>query len=118
MGVTGAINNGKLYVKTVGKLLFCLNAATGQLIWENLDAGYSGSQIMYYKNKLYYMAFGKIYCVDSNDGKVLYSFESPNASGTDHPGTFVHDGGLVIDPATNLMYFADSYYATCIKVPE
>lgn len=110
--------NNKIYLKTTGGLFSCLDANTGQLIWKNDNAGFNPSLLNFYKDKLYYMADNKIYCVDANNGKVLYTFDSPNASRTDHIGTIVNGAGLVIDPVTNLMYFADSYYATCIKVPQ
>jgi outer membrane protein assembly factor BamB len=109
--------NNKIYLKTTGGLFSSLDAITGQLIWKNDDAGFNPSQLIFYKNKLYYMADHKIYCVDATNGKVLYTLASPNENRIDQRG-ILYEGGLVIDPSTNLMYFADSYYATCIKVPE
>jgi len=112
------IVNNKIYLKTTGGLFSCLNAGTGQLIWKNDNAGFNPSTLNFHKDKLYYMADHHLYCVDASNGKVLYTLDSPNQGGQSHPGIFSNDGGLVIDPVTNLMYFADSYYATCIKVPE
>jgi outer membrane protein assembly factor BamB len=113
------IVNNKLYVKTHGDLFFCLNPVTGQLIWENKNAGANPTTLNFYKNKLYYIAGVsseyKIICVDAENGNVLYTLGSPHANLS---GNMLYVGGLIIDPVTNFMYFADSYYATCIKVPE
>lgn len=113
------IEGDKVYVKTEGNLIYCLYLNSGIRVWSKTYNGTgSNSNIIYHKGKIYFTSFEKIYCIDASNGSLVFKYRSPNATRADQTGVFKGTGGLAIDPLTNRMYFADSYYITCVKLPE
>lgn len=67
-------NNGVVYFGTNGAKLIALRADTGQLVWQNSDAGCGiESQPFVSGGCVYFGAWdGYLYCVDKNTGKTLW----------------------------------------------
>jgi outer membrane protein assembly factor BamB len=112
------IHQGNLYVKNEENLLVCLNANTGVINWQNNYAAEGPTKLQIYNGRLYYCAAGRLNCLVATTGALCYSYRSPNFFRKDTKGGPIQNGGLVIDPATNYLYFTDGYYACCIKLPK
>lgn len=111
------ISGNYLVVKTSGEYMFCVNINTGSKLWAtNLELSDQHSNLILYKSKIYFTVPEKMYCINVSNGEVIFRYRSPNIERTDNYGRFYGYGGLVIDPTTDLMYFADSYYINCVKV--
>lgn len=115
--VTPAVHDGKLYHTTRDGRMFCLNAKTGELLWEkNLPKlfdvpeprwGFSASPIVV--GDVIYMDLGKIVAM-SPDGNVLWqtkdftqSYSSPTPfsfQGKDYLAAFPLDGLVIVERKT------------------
>lgn len=113
------IEGDRLYVKTEGDQMYCLNVNTGVRAWVQIIE-WSGqhSNLIYNNGKIYFTVYEKLYCINAFNGAVIFRYRSPNSDRKDQTGRFKGYGGLAIDPIAKRMYFADSYYMNCVKLPE
>lgn len=113
------IVDDKLYVKTEGEQMYCLYLNSGIRVWgKAIEWSGQHSNLIYNDGKIYFTVHEKIYCINAANGNVIFRYRSPNANRTDQSGRFQGFGGLAIDPIAKRMYFADSYYMNCVKLPE
>lgn len=99
------LHNGRIYAKSDQKDLICADAATGDLIWHNANAGFiPQKRLTIYKERLYYSGFDeKLYVFDLSNGDRLYGVKTPFKDGK------FNIGGQVIDPETDYMYTNDGF---------
>ncbi len=113
------IVDDKLYVKTEGEQMYCLYLNSGIRVWgKAIEWSGQHSNLIYNNGKIYFTVSQKIYCINALNGDVIFRYRSPNANRTDQSGRFQGFGGLAIDPIAKRMYFADSYYINCVKLPD
>lgn len=66
--------------------VYRINVPSGEILWK-VDLGGSFRQspkVLYRDNKVYFLvsnSFGTFYCLDADDGSVVWSFENPNTGG-------------------------------------
>lgn len=99
------LHNGRIYAKSAQKDLICADAATGELMWYNDNAGtIPQKKLTIYKDRLYYSGFDEyLYVFDLANGEMLYDVNTPFKGGE------FHTGGQVIDPETDYMYTTDGF---------
>lgn len=113
------IEGDKLYVKTDGEQMYCLYVNSGIKVWSKaIEWSGQHSNLIYNDGKIYFTVFEKIYCINAFNGAVIFRYRSPNSDRKDQTGRFKGYGGLAIDPVAKRMFFADSYYINCVKLPE
>lgn len=110
------IADGKLIVKTGGNELYALSLSSGAVIWENTSAGLTPEPLTMFEDVIYYVtADGKLHAVALEDGKELWSFESPNNGQAPSYITYFYNG-ISIDPVTKRMYVTDIHYLNCFQL--
>jgi eukaryotic-like serine/threonine-protein kinase len=114
IGWTPAVVGGKVFTGADDGTVYCLNADNGNLIWKkqitefapgNVSARYSYATAspLIYSNKLYIGGVdGKEYCLNINDGSILWSFDTAPGAKTafitnlKSSGTIGPDGSLYV----------------------
>lgn len=113
------IEGDKLFVKTEGEQMYCLYVNSGIKVWSKaIEWSGQHSNLIYNDGRIYFTVYEKIYCINAFNGAVIFRYRSPNSDRKDKTGRFNGYGGLAIDPVAKRMYFADSYYMNCVKLPE
>lgn len=105
------VKENRIYVNDVGPNIWCLNADTGDVIWNNTtDAPNCTPTMTYYEDMLVYTSWGKgsIMVLDAFTGKKIHQEQSHNYS------TFNTD--VVYDPATDMFFTTDYLYAYGFKI--
>lgn len=99
------LHEGRIYAKAAQDDLICIDAATGDLVWYNYDAGqFPQNELTIYKGRLYYSGFQEtMFVIDIETGEELYANSTPFSQGR------FHIGGQVIDPETDYMYAFDGF---------
>ena len=69
------IFDGKIVARGVGNLLFCLDPATGNTLWQ-IDRGGAGSGLEYHNGVVYYTR-QNLEAVDINTGEILADIKPP-----------------------------------------
>jgi outer membrane protein assembly factor BamB len=73
---TPAYNDGKLYFGSICYKIFCLDAATGQVIWTfdkpDLQTMFM-APVLYHNGKIYTTASERVYCIDAKTGTKIWS---------------------------------------------
>ncbi len=114
------IDNEKVYLKANGDLLICLNAKTGNVLWENTESGANPNQMIIHNDRLYYVADNNkntqttLHVIDAESGKLLHRFISPNELNQKTKGSFNGTAGIAIKD--NHLYIGDSFFAMCFKI--
>jgi outer membrane protein assembly factor BamB len=114
IGWSPAVVGGKVYTGADDGIVYCLNAESGALIWKkqitefapaNMSARYSYATAspLIYGDKLYIGGVdGKEYCLNINDGSILWSFDTAPGAKTafitnlKSSGTIGPDGSLYV----------------------
>jgi hypothetical protein len=107
---------GKLYIRSGEPcILLCLDAQTGQQIWENTTLNpipNPDGRMAIYKDKLYFAAWGenvtyRLMCVDIHTGKLLWTDRGPY-------GTIAFD--VLIDQKTGYLYCNTCWGTMCVDL--
>ena len=119
--ITNAILEKGLYVlKSETKLMIALDEATGTTVWENPTAGTSSSNMIFYKDHLYYETgqhgLGVLRRLKISDGQEDWTYFSSNYA--QHLNVSFGPSGIIIDPVTNYIYANDRVYHMCIRIPQ
>jgi len=106
------LHEGRIYAKAARDDFICLDAATGDLIWYNEDAGqFPQNELTIYKDRIYYSGFQEtLYVFDVDTGDELYTEGTPFSQGR------FHIGGQVIDPETDFMYAFDGFRVMSLEL--
>lgn len=119
--ITNAILEKGIYVlKSETKLMIALDEATGSTVWENANAGTSSSNMVFYKDHVYYETgqngLGVLRRLKISDGQEDWTYSSSNYP--HYPNVSFGLGGIAIDPLTNYIYANDRVYHMCIRIPQ
>lgn len=102
-----------------------IDAETGAILYDSpeLFGEQSDSRITYFDGIFYWTAehkgYSKIFGLRAGDHKLVLLMKSPNTGKPPYyTDTNYHTDGVVIDPATRLLYTADGFFAQCFKIPE
>ncbi len=109
--------DGKIIVKTSGESIYALDAVTGDVIWDNQDAGATPTDIICFNGIIYYGSDGDglLHAIDVNNGDELWAMESPNKYRS--PSTSATLGNKpAIDPVLKRLYISDGYYFICFQL--
>ena len=111
------IVDDKLIVKTSGYGLYALSLLSGNVIWQNQEAGATPAEITCYENTLYYVtdSDSKLHAIDASDGSEKWSITSSSVP-TDITSTQYFYNGVRIDPVTNRLYITDNYNLNCYQL--
>ena len=73
------VENDKVYANSDGGQLFCLNAQSGNTLWEIRSSG-SSTALSYLNGVVYFVGGGdgKLHAVDGETGEYLWKIESPD----------------------------------------
>lgn len=105
------VKENRIYVNEVGPNIWCLNADTGDVIWNNkTDAPNCTPTMTYYQDMLVFTSwgYGSIMVLDAFTGAKIHQEPSHNNS------TFNTD--VVYDPATDMFFTTDYLYAYGFKI--
>jgi outer membrane protein assembly factor BamB len=107
------LDSGKIYANRDGSdpTLYCIDAATGSIIWETPSAGTS-SPLQLHKGVLYFVggSDGLFHCVNATNGKFIYSIKAPSQY-KDHNDFF--STICTVDHETDKVYVASYTTAYC-----
>ena len=126
MGVSNLdilFNEKRFYLHEGIREMYAYDINTGDLIWmadekDGQDLG--RGEFMTYHKGFIYSTYGDISATDANNGKVKWTYRTPNYNKTLKLSTanLGMSDGLIIDPETDLMYVHDGFFAMCVKLPE
>ena len=120
--VTPIIHNGTMFLSNTSNTIQALNAATGELIWENRigpapTSAYGGTRsIAVYKDKVFFASTNAImYALDARTGRIVWQTQIGTNKGTTG-GVMVINGKVVsgmmgCDTYTNEQCFISAYNA-------
>jgi outer membrane protein assembly factor BamB len=107
-------NNEKLYARSDGGTVFCLNAQTGDLIWKASDEYIPApdGRMDIYDEKLYLAAWGDnvefyLYCLSAENGDFIWQDKGPFNK---------ISGGITIDQNTGYLYCTNNREIMCIDL--
>lgn len=102
----------KIFAKSAQKQLYCIDALTGNITWENTNPGtISQNRLNHYNGVLYYSGFEHaLYGIDMETGEQLLKEKTPFKTG------FFSIGGQVIDEETNQIYICDGIRLMAISI--
>lgn len=113
---TPAVVDGKVYTGADDGNIYCINANTGQQIWKTPAGGVSEGALfrsmpqfrsspVIVDNKLYVGAMdGKVYCLNINDGSVVWSRAIGNITYGIASTPFIYKGVLYIGSGNGYLY--------------
>lgn len=111
---------GKIILKSETDRMIALDAQSGNIIWDNPNAGHSNSNMIYYKGKVYYETgqdgLGVIRALKVADGLVTWTWFPNNYPKFSNVSYGLC--GIAIDEETGLLYTHDRRFMQCIKIPE
>lgn len=109
--------DNKLIVKQDNGYLTAFDKLTGNVIWQQTEAGTTPSHMKYYDGIIYYTSEGKgkLMAIDATDGGIIWAEASPHEE--KNSNAFFH-GGVAINPDKGYIYAHDYYYAMCFKLPK
>lgn len=117
MQTNSIIAEGKVLLKSETSNMIALDFESGNIVWENLEAGHSNSNMIYHKGNVYYETGqdgrGVLRGLRISDGKVIWTYFPRNGSNSDYGLS-----GIVIDPETDFLYTSDKKYMQCIRLPK
>lgn len=106
---TPTISNDTVFItksKTSDFSLFALNVKTGAFLWKGIPSAGSNyiSDVAYYNGKLYTVLDGKLLCINSKNGQVLWTYQgstdfelAPSVrNGKVYVGYYYNGGGTVL----------------------
>jgi len=74
-----AVANGKVYIGSYDKKVYCLDASTGTKIWEYTTGGNVSSSPAVADGKVYVGSDdGKVYCFDASTGSKIWNYTTSN----------------------------------------
>ncbi len=107
----------KLIVKTSYESIYALDPLSGNIIWENQDAGATPTDMVYSNGFLYYGSFGdgRLHAINIVTGDQLWEMDSPNSyNGNAYDASFTSP--VAIDPVLNRLYTSDGYFFICFQL--
>jgi outer membrane protein assembly factor BamB len=106
--------NGYFFITDCCNKMYQLDMMTGKLL-KSFKIGGNASQLVVYKNVLYFTAGRELFAVDPETFSIKWTFKTPNYNCSN-----CTLGGVtpVIDPETNLMYITDRREMFCLELPE
>lgn len=117
---------GKIILKSETDRMIALDALSGNIVWDNPNAGASQSNMIYYKKKVYYETgeggLGIIRAIRVSDGVITWTEFPKNyttySGNTKFSGVSYGLSGIAIDEETGLLYCHDRIFMQCIKIPD
>lgn len=104
------IIDGSIYIHVEGDgILWCFDAEDGSMIWRKQSKG-NPSFLNYYEGKLIYVAGGKLWITDANDGATLATITAPSAY--KNPDAFFSPD-CTVDPETGNIFVTSWTTAYC-----
>jgi len=101
-----AVANGKIYIGSYDKKVYCLNASNGELIWSNLAGGYVFSSPAVANGKIYIgSSDGKVYCMDADTGAWIWKYTTGNGI---YSSPAVANGKIYIGSSDGKVYCMDA----------
>jgi len=71
-----AVSGGYVYVGSVDKKLYCVNAANGKKVWEFFTGMAAGSSPAVSGGYVYVGSYGKFYCLKAVNGEKVWEFKT------------------------------------------
>jgi outer membrane protein assembly factor BamB len=72
-----AIIDGKVFITSENRRMYCLDESSGALIWDQSIGGYGWSSPAVHGNKVFVGASdGKVYCLDANSGGIIWDYQT------------------------------------------
>jgi outer membrane protein assembly factor BamB len=114
VGASPAVVGGRVYTGADDGYIYCLNADTGEEIWKTNAGGLfdkimmpqelqSRSSPIIVGNRLYAGALdGKVYCLSTSDGKVLWTYQTGDPIG----GSPAYSDGVIFIASTDTFMYA------------
>ena len=86
-----AVVNDRVYVGSFDKRVYCLDAATGDVVWNYTTEGFVASSPAVADGKVYIGSDdGYLYCLDADDGSLVWRF--PTGGEVKSPRWFLRVG--------------------------
>ncbi len=106
-----AVENGYIYLVSrdqygVNKI-FCLDADTGQYLWNYTDCYWPFNPVVYNGNVYFGAVDGNERCLDALDGTLLWSFSTNSVGVSNAPA--ISDGKVYFGAENGKMYCVDAY---------
>jgi len=107
----------KIIVKTSYESIYALDPGSGSIIWENLDAGATPTDMVYHDGVLYYGSTGdgKIHAINTMSGVQLWEMNSPNDNYAT-AASAIFTRAVSIDPVLNRLYTTDGFFFICFQL--
>jgi hypothetical protein len=111
------IDGDILVVKPDNDLIYGFNKSSGELIWSTAQAGSSPSHMKLSEGVVWYVseANGRVYGVNTEDGRLQHKIRSPNEGRPDCPAAAFH-GGLAVNSKLGQIYVHDHHFFMAIKM--
>jgi outer membrane protein assembly factor BamB len=97
-----AVVDGKVYIGSMNSMVYCLNAATGALIWNYTTDGAVASSPAVVEGKVYFGSYDyKVYCLNAATGAWIWDYTT---GGIVYPSPAVVDGKVYFGSNDDKVY--------------